>query len=172
MNLTFLAILFSISFFSQTSENLLNSTPSFWKKVQFGGGFGLNINSQFTEVNLSPGAIYRFNPKVAAGIGLQGSFVSSEGDYSSALYGLSLITLMNPIENFQISIELEQLRVNRTLVMIGGPNKADNFWNTGLFLGAGYGSENVIVGVRYNVLYKESDFVYSSALTPFIRVYF
>ena len=117
---------------------------------------------------MAPGALYRFNPKAAAGIGLQGSFVSSEGDYSSALYGLSLITLMNPIENFQISIELEQLRVNRTLVMIGGPNKADNFWNTGLFLGAGYGSENVIVGVRYNVLYKESDFVYSSALTPFI----
>jgi hypothetical protein len=37
---------------------------------------------------------------------------------------------------------------------------------------SGYGSENVAVGVRYNELYKESDFVYSSALTPFIRVYF
>jgi hypothetical protein len=172
MNLTYLAILFSIPFFSQTPENQLKSSQDFWEKVQFGGGFGLNINSRFTEVYLSPGAIYRFNPKVAAGIGLQGSFVSSEGDYSSALYGLSLITLMNPIENFQISIELEQLRVNRTVIMDGGPNKADNFWNTGLFLGAGYGSENVIVGVRYNVLYKESDFVYSSALTPFIRFYF
>jgi hypothetical protein len=53
-----------------------------------------------------------------------------------------------------------------------GPDKTDNFWNTGLFLGGGYGSENVIVGIRYNLLYKESDYVYSSPMMPFIRVYF
>jgi hypothetical protein len=41
-----------------------------------------------------------------------------------------------------------------------------------LFLGGGYGSDNVVVGVRYNLLFKESDFVYSSAMMPFIRVYF
>ena len=72
---------------------------NFWQNVQFGGGFGLNINSQFTEVNLAPGAIYRFNPKAAAGIGLQGSFVSSRGDFSSAIYGVGLISLFNPIED-------------------------------------------------------------------------
>jgi len=172
MNLTFLVILFSSVLYSQTQENQLKSPHPFWEKVQFGGGFGLNINSQFKEINLSPGAIYHFNPKIAAGIGLQGSFVSSDGDYSSALYGLSLISLINPIENFQISIEIEQLRVNRTLVMIGGPNKTENFWNTGMFLGGGYGSDNVVVGIRYNLLYKETDYVYTSAMMPFIRVYF
>jgi hypothetical protein len=41
-----------------------------------------------------------------------------------------------------------------------------------LFVGAGYGSDNVIVGIRYNVLYKESDFVYNTAFMPFVRVYF
>jgi hypothetical protein len=172
MNLTFLVILFSSVLHSQSQENQFKATHSFWKKVQFGGGFGLNINSQFTEVNLAAGAIYRFNPKVAAGIGLQGSFVSSEGNYTSAIYGLSLISLLNPVEDFQISIELEQLRVNSDLVSIGGPNLKDNFWNTGLFLGGGYGSENGVVGVRYNVLFKESDWVYSSAWMPFVRVYF
>jgi hypothetical protein len=85
---------------------------------------------------------------------------------------MSLLSLINPIEEFQISIELEQLRVNRTLVMNGGPDKTDNFWNTGLFLGGGYGSENLVVGIRYNLLYRESDYVYSSAMMPFIRVYF
>jgi hypothetical protein len=80
--------------------------------------------------------------------------------------------LINPIENFQFSIELEQLRVNSSLTMIGGPNLQNNFWNTGLFIGGGYGSENVIFGVRYNVLYKERDFVYNSAFMPFVRVYF
>jgi hypothetical protein len=172
MNLILLILLFSSVIYSQTSENLIKSTPSIWKNVQFGGGFGLNISNQFTEINLAPGAIYRFNPKVAAGIGLQGSFVSAKGNFSSAIYGVSLLSLINPIDEFQISIELEQLRVNRTLVMNGGPDKTDNFWNTGLFLGGGYGSENLVVGIRYNLLYRESDYVYSSAMMPFIRVYF
>jgi len=172
MKFTYLALLFSSVLYSQSSVNQVKSSKDFWNNVQFGGGFGLNINSQFTEINLAPGAIYRFNPKAAAGIGLQGSFVSNEGEYSSAIYGLSAISLINPIDNFQISFEMEQLRVNRTLVMIGGPNKTDNFWNTGLFLGGGYGSDNVVVGIRYNLLYKETDYVYSSATMPFIRVYF
>ncbi len=172
MNLIFIIILFSSAVHSQTSENSIKSTPTFWKNVQFGGGFGLNISSQFTEINLAPGAIYRLNPKVAVGMGLQGSFISSKNDYSSSIYGMSILSLMNPIEEFQISIELEQLRVNRNIVMIDGPNKANNFWNTGLFLGGGYGADNVVVGIRYNLLFKESDFVYSSAMMPFIRVYF
>jgi hypothetical protein len=167
-----LALLFSGVLYSQSSGNQIKSSQDFWNNVRFGGGFGLNISSQFKEVNLAPGAIYRFNPKAAAGIGLQGSFVSSRGNFTSATYGVGLITLFNPIEEFQISIELEQLRINRTLVMIGGPDKTDNFWNTGLFLGGGYGSDNVVVGVRYNLLFKETDSVYSSAMLPFIRVYF
>ena len=172
MDLIFLGILFSSVVYSQTSENLIKSTPSFWRNVQFGGGFGINLSNQFTEINLAPGALYRFNPKVAAGISLQGSFVSSKSDFSSAIYGLSLLSLINPVEEFQISVEVEQLRVNRILIINGGPDKIDNFWNTGLFIGGGYGSENVIVGIRYNLLYKESDYVYSSAMMPFIRVYF
>jgi hypothetical protein len=172
MNLIFLTILFSSVMCSQTSENIMKSNPSFWEKVQFGGGFGLNISNQFTELSLAPGAIYRFNPKAAAGIGLQGSFVSSKGNFSSAIYGLSLLSLINPTEEFQISIELEQLRVNRTIVMIGEPDKIANFWNTGLFFGGGYCSDNIVVGIRYNLLYRESDYVYSSAMMPFIRVYF
>jgi hypothetical protein len=172
MNLILLILLFSNVIYSQTSENLIKSSPSIWKNVQFGGGIGLNISNQFTEINLAPGAIYRFNPKVAAGMGLQGSYISFQGNFSSAIYGLSLLSLINPIEEFQISIELEQLRVNRTLVMNEGPDKKTNFWNTGLFLGGGYGADNVVVGIRYNLLFKESDFVYSSAMMPFIRVYF
>ena len=100
LKFTCLALLFSSVLYSQSSGNVLGSSQNFWQNVQFGGGFGLNISSQFTEINLAPGAIYRFNPKAAAGIGLQGSFVSSEGDYSSSIYGLSAISLFNPIDNF------------------------------------------------------------------------
>lgn len=170
--LSILLILFSTSSFSQSQANASKTISEFWKNVRFGGGFGLNVGSSFTDITLAPSGIYNFNKYVSAGIGLQGSFVSSEGNFSSAIYGMSLISLFNPIENFQVSIELEQLRVNSSLNMIGGPNLQNNFWNTGLFIGGGYGSQNVIFGVRYNVLYKERDFVYNSALMPFVRVYF
>ena len=172
INLSFLLILFSGVLFSQSQAIASKTKSEFWKNVQFGGGFGLNIGSGFTDITLAPSGIYNFNNYVSAGIGLQGSYVSSKNNFSSAIYGVSLISLINPIEDFQISVELEQLRVNSTIMMTGSPNLKDNFWNTGLFIGGGYGSENVIVGVRYNVLYKESDFVYNTAFMPFVRVYF
>ena len=172
IDLSFLLILFTSVLFSQSQAIASKNKNEFWKNVRFGGGFGLNVGSKFTDITLAPSGIYNFNQTFSAGIGLQGSFVSSEGDFSSAIYGLSLISLINPIENFQVSIELEQLRVNSSLTMIGGPNLQNNFWNTGLFIGGGYGSENVIFGVRYNVLYKERDFVYNTAFMPFVRVYF
>ena len=172
INLTFLLILFSGVLFSQNQAIATKPKNNFWKNVQFGGGFGLNIGSGFTDITLAPSGIYNFNQSFSSGIGLQGSFVSSKNNYTSAIYGVSWISLVNPIEDIQLSFELEQLRVNRTVIMDGGPNSKDNFWNTGLFVGVGYGSDNVIVGVRYNVLYKESDFVYNTAFMPFVRVYF
>ena len=83
----------------------------------------------------------------------------------------SLITLFNPIHEVQLSAELEQLRVNNTYTAFL-PSIKDNFWNTALFLGAGYRSQNVTVGIRYNILYRESNNVYSQAWMPFVRVYF
>ena len=171
-NLTFLLILFSGVLFSQNQAITTKSINNFWENVQFGGGFGLNIGSGFTDITLAPSGIYNFNQSFSLGIGLQGSYVSSKKQFSSVIYGLSLISLINPIEEIQLSVELEQLRVNSTIIMTGVPNLKDNFWNTGLFVGAGYGSDNVIVGIRYNVLYKESDFVYNTAFMPFVRVYF
>jgi hypothetical protein len=70
---------------------------------------------------------------------------------------------------------LEQLRVNLNYdaryTEIYGPEDRD-FWNTALYLGAGYRTPNVTVGIRYNVLFNENDFVYSEAWMPFVRVYF
>jgi hypothetical protein len=79
--------------------------------------------------------------------------------------------LFNPIEELQISTELEQLRVNRTFNDALGNDKAV-FWNTALYLGAGYRNENVIMGVRYNILFKERENVYTEAFMPFVRVFF
>ena len=72
INLAFLLILFSTNLFSQSQAIASKTKSEFWKNVQFGGGFGLNIGSGFTDITLAPGGIYNFNQSFSAGIGLQG----------------------------------------------------------------------------------------------------
>lgn len=170
--LCFVFVLFGIISFAQAQTTAPKSKSDFWQRVQFGGGIGLNIGSGFTDVTLAPSGIYNINEYVSAGVGLQGSYVSSKNYFTSAVYGGSLIGLFNPIEEVQLSAELEELRVNRTVDAVGGPNIKDNFWNTALFIGAGYRSQNVTIGVRYNVLYNPNIYVYSEAFMPFARIYF
>jgi len=149
----------------------------FWSHVRFGGGAGAAFGTGYTDVMLAPGAIYQFNQYAALGVGLQGSFVKQKYYYENWMYGGSILGLFNPIPQIQLSVEVEQLRVNlqyddRYVADYNIPFKEENFWNTALFVGAGYQLENVTVGLRYNVLFNENDRVYSDALMPFIRVYF
>ncbi|MDI1254982.1 MAG: hypothetical protein PSV16_02690 [Flavobacterium sp.] len=167
-NIFYLAFLaFPLGIFAQDAPN----APDFWDHVQFGGGLGLSIGSGYTDITLAPGAIYNFNEYFSAGVGLQGSYVSQKNWYSSYIYGGSLVGLFNPIEEVQLSVELEQVRVNSTFDEDFGSYK-DNFWNTGLFLGAGYRNGNITIGARYNLLYDKDRSVYSDAFMPFVRVYF
>src|SRR6478736_8025948 len=68
----------------------------FWKNVQFGGAFALNLGNNYTEITLAPGAIYNFNPYFALGTGLQGTYVSSKNNFDSSIYGANVIALFNP----------------------------------------------------------------------------
>lgn len=152
----------------------------FWSRVRFGGGFGLGIGSGYTDITLAPGAIYEFNDYVALGVGLQGTYVNQDNFYKAWLYGGSVVGLFNPIEEIQLSAELEQLRVNQEfdgdyfepLNDEPGISRHRDFWNTALFLGAGYRMDHVTIGIRYNVLFEEDDLVYSDSWMPFVRVYF
>lgn len=146
------------------------SSSDFWNHVQIGGGIGLGFGSGYTDISLAPSAIYNFNEYVALGLGAQYSYVSQKNYYDSHLYGASVIALFNPIRKIQLSVELEELRVN-----VNPKDPAyipERFWNTGLFLGAGYRTNNVTIGVRYNVLQDDNKGVYSDAFMPFVRVYF
>jgi hypothetical protein len=147
-----------------------NSSADFWNKVQFGGGFGLSLGSGYTDISIAPSAIYNFNQYFAMGAGIQYTYSRQRNFYNSNLYGGSIITLFNPIPEIQLSAELEQLRVN--VSGTGQNNFSDNFWNTGLFIGAGYRTGNVTLGARYNVLYKDNKGAYGDALMPFVRIYF
>ncbi|MDD3005807.1 MAG: hypothetical protein PHH66_12985, partial [Flavobacterium sp.] len=105
------------------------------------------------------------------GLGLQYNYVKQRDFYNANMYGGSVITLINPIAELQISAELEQLRVNRTFEDFYGSATQD-FWNTALFLGAGYRNENVTFGIRYNILHKDRDNIYAEAFMPFVRIFF
>jgi hypothetical protein len=53
----------------------------------------------------------------------------------------------------------------------GSNSTSENYWNTALFIGAGYRSGNATIGARYNVLTDKNN-IYGSAFMPFIRFYF
>jgi len=166
-----LLVIFSYQSFAQQQSTPLESKSDFWDNVQFGGGVGFSSGSGYTDFTLAPSAIYNFNEYFSAGVSLLGTYVSSKNYYNSLHYGGSLVTLFNPIEEIQLSIELEQIRVNNEYKSIGG-NFKDNFWNTGLFLGAGYRTGSVTIGARYNLLYTRDKNVYNEAFMPFVRVFF
>lgn len=170
-----LFVLTFLLFFSyiqaQGPSNIPKSSPNFWENVQFGGGLGLSIGSGYTDISISPSAIYNINSIVAVGTALQFGYVSSKNYYTSKIYGGSLIGLINPINEIQLSAELEEIKVS-TNYKSSGANYSGSFWNTSLYLGAGYRTGNVTIGVRYNVLYDKNKSYYNDPFMPFVRVYF
>ncbi|KIQ24075.1 hypothetical protein RT99_03055 [Flavobacterium sp. MEB061] len=167
-----LTVLFS-SYSMAQEISAVDSTTNFWDKVQFGGGLGLGIGSGYTDISVMPSAIYNVNEIVAVGVGLQFGYLSSKNYYESYVYGGSLITLVNPIPEVQLSAELEQVRVDtRYEANVNGPAFSDSYWNTALYLGAGYRTGNVTIGARYDVLYDPDKSLYGSGFMPFVRVYF
>ncbi len=167
-----LTVLFSG--YSMAQEiSAVDDTTNFWDKVQFGGGLGLGIGSGYTDISVMPSAIYNVNEIVAVGVGLQFGYLSSKNYYDSFVYGGSVVTLINPIPEIQLSAELEQVRVNTDYDANNfRPSYSDNFWNTALYLGAGYRTGNVTIGARYDVLFNDERSLYGSAFMPFVRVYF
>jgi hypothetical protein len=168
----FLILVFLISFHHLSAQQqTITATQQndFWRKVQFGGGIGMSFGSGYTDITISPSAIYNINSIVAVGTALQFGYVSAKNDYSSTLYGASLIGLINPVPQVQLSVELEEINVNTDYKYYG---VSESFWNTSLYLGAGYRTGNVTVGIRYDVLFDDNRSYYSDAFMPFVRVYF
>lgn len=167
--LILISLLISPFLIAQEQSKTQNSQNEFWNNVQFGGGLGLGFGTGYTNISVAPSAIYNLNEYLSLGLGVQYAYAKQKNDYTSNLYGGSIIGLINPIDEIQLSAELEQLRVN---VNYDFYNNSLNYWNTGLFLGAGYRTGNVTIGVRYDILHKDNKSVYSDAFIPFVRIYF
>ena len=166
-----LALLFSNGIIAQGQRFTPKQQNEFWKNVQFGGGIGLSLGSGFTNLNLAPSAIYNINPMLSAGLGLQLGYAKEKNRYTSTVYGASVIGLVNPIPEIQLSVEIEEINAS-TDYQLTGANLSTNYWNTGLYFGAGYRSGNVTIGGRYDVLYNANKSIYNNAFMPFLRVFF
>jgi hypothetical protein len=169
-------LVFIISLFSsgnliaQDSKTTQVKGKDFWQSVRFGGSLGLNFgNNRFTGI-IAPSAIYDFSEIVSAGIGLSGAY-TKQNNFTATSVGGSLLTMVNPVRFLQFSAEFQELNINRNLELDCG-NSREQYWVPALFLGAGFSSGNVVTGLRYDVLHDENKSFYSSALMPFVSIYF
>ena len=163
-----------IVFFFITAPNCFyaqENKENFWNHVRFGGGLGLNFGDGFFSSTIAPSGIYEFNDVFALGLGLNATFNNLKREYKSTILGGSLIGLVNIINEVQVSAEFENLHVNRRYdVTLNFPE--DNYWIPALFLGAGYRSGNITLGIRYDVLYDKNKSIYIDPWAPFVRFYF
>ncbi|WP_335972572.1 alpha-ketoglutarate decarboxylase [Gaetbulibacter jejuensis] len=163
-----LLILISVCF---NTVNAQEKTSDFWNYVRFGGGVGLSFGDGFFSGTLAPSAIYEFNNQFALGLGLNGTYNSRKNFYKSTIFGGSLIGLFQPINEIQLSAEFEELNVSRKWEDNLGIED-QNYWYPALFIGAGYRTQNVTFGIRYDVLYDEDKSIYADPWMPFVRFYF
>ena len=108
---------------------------------------------------------------MALGVGLSGTYNTQKDYYKSSVLGVSILGLVNPIPQIQLSAEFEELNVSRKWDSRTGYAN-ENYWYPALFLGAGYSSGPVTFGIRFDVLYDQNKSIYSESWVPFVRVYF
>ena len=134
--------------------------------------FGLSTGDGFFSATLAPNAIYQFNSKYGLGVGLNGTYNRQKNVYKSTIFGGSVIGIYNPINEIQLSTEFEALNVNRKFEGNFSNNLDDNYWYPALFVGAGYRTNNITFGIRYDVLYDDNKSIYANSWMPFVRVLF
>jgi len=148
-----------------------NQKSEFWSHVSFGGGIGLSFGNGFFSGTLAPSGIYNFNEKFAAGVGLNMSYSTEKNFYESYILGTSFLGFYNVFPQLQLSAEFEQLYVNREFEDWTGEPK-QSYWYPGLYIGAGFNTGPVTMGIRFDVLYDSARSIYVSPYNPFVRFYF
>jgi hypothetical protein len=175
----FIVVVFFFTFsnsFSQTvndsvKKTAVDSLHPKEKKLKFGCGFGLNFVGG-TSISLSPNLTYKVTEKIAFGAGLQGSYNKIKNLQNTTTFGGNVVGYYTPFKNFQTQLEFVELRV-KTETEINAIKASKSFWDSALFVGAGYNiTKKISVGAKYNLLYKADESVYSSAIIPFVNISF
>ncbi len=141
------------------------------KNIQFFGGFGLSINSEFFSFSVQPGILYHVSPKFKIGTAVQYSYAKSNRDYyavrfSRNMYGGNALALYYPVSHLEISSEYEILHIDEIYNSV-----KNKYWSPALFGGVGYYSKNFAVGFKFDFLHSEKS-IYKEALIPYVRIYF
>lgn len=167
----FMVLAFCFTAQAQLPGSPLETQPHpFWSNVRFGGSVGLAFGNGYFNGALSPSAVYDFNRVLSAGVTLSGAY-AKQNTFNATSLGGSIISLIRPIKEIQLSMEYEQLNINRRFELDGG-NFRDQYWVPALYLGLGYNTGPVVTGVRYNVLHDSNRSFYNQAFMPFVSVYF
>jgi len=163
----FIILLISIAAFSQKKY----SSSFSWDQMRYGGRISLELSNNATSVTLAPTAVYQFNDQFAAGGTVSFGYAEFK-DVDAYLfnYGLSILGIYTPIRQIQLSAELEQIFVNETYQGFRSEIK-ENYNYQALFVGAGYRVKNVVIGLRYDLLYNENVNLYASPYAPYVQVF-
>lgn len=143
------------------------------KRLKIGVGFGLNFVGA-TNISLSPNLSYKVSDKISFGAGIQGSYSSIKNFQNTTTIGGNLITVYSPIQKISLLLEFVELNVStKTEQTETAPEIKNNYWDTALFIGAGFNiTRKISVGAKYNMLYDENESVYTSAVIPFVNITF
>lgn len=145
-----------------------NSISFDWENVSYGGRLNLDLSTNVTSVILAPTAMYKINEQFSVGASVSFGYTKFKNlDVKWYNYGASILGCYKPIEKLELSAEIEQNFINER-------GSFDNL-NTNylsFYVGSGYRVKNVVIGMRYDLLYDEGTSLYASAFAPFVRVYF
>ena len=170
-SLLLLVIIMIVNWESNYAQNLNSNEPQFWDNVRYGISGGGSFGSGNADATLSPIGVYRFNQYTSVGSALNFTYAKRNNLHESFVVGISLLGLFNPIPEIQFSVEPQQSFVSRNFDSQTG-FADENYWVSALFLGAGFDTGNVTIGIQYDVLHDPGRSVFIDAWYPFIRFFF
>jgi len=135
-----------------------------------GGNFGLTIGTDYTLIDVSPQVGYRFNKTLAAGIGINGQYISEKFYYggqtaykiSRGVTGLNVFGRVYPIDAIMLQVQPEVNYVFGNVKYYDGRSPSDTKLDAkivpSLLLGGGAvvpsGRGAFIISVFYDILQK------------------
>ncbi|WP_462248070.1 hypothetical protein [Ekhidna sp.] len=149
-------ILLSVMVLGLSAQNKLAD------RIYFGGGGGINVGSNQTNISLAPQVGYKITDRYSAGVGVIYQYVRIKQPISTTLsnFGWSVFNRFNVTNQFFAYTEFERLSFE--FLTSVSPERTDKASFNSLLVGAGYaeqlaGRASFNVMALYNVLYDENE---------------
>lgn len=165
MKQTLLICILLVLFFNASAQDEPQSDKGFKKENLFvGGNFGLTIGD-FTLINISPQVGYQFSRRLAAGVGINGQYISRKwydgvGEVRAkyGIVGLNIFGRLQPTDFLMVQVQPEANYSFGNLTAGGITNKEDAVIVPSLLLGGGLvmpsGRGSLIASVFFDVLQR------------------